>query len=106
MKENNVSIGSNRVFKLSEAVNGSSTNMTCSDCFTSLDLAETVVKVKLAVVRTFGTETKPVNFWAKIDLSITESAFLETVQPGVLPKYERKTLSSSAPYAKPKRFLQ
>ncbi|KAK3763108.1 hypothetical protein RRG08_035624 [Elysia crispata] len=25
--------------------------MTCSDCFTSLDLAETVVKVKLAVVR-------------------------------------------------------
>ena len=33
--------------------------MTCSDCFTSLDLAETVVKVKLAVVRTFGTEIKP-----------------------------------------------
>ena len=64
MKENNVAIGSNRVFKLSEAVNGSSANMTCSDCFTSLDLAETVVKVKLAVVRiavvrTFGTEIKP-----------------------------------------------
>ena len=59
MKENNFAIGSNRVFKLSEAVNGSSTNMTCSDCFTSLDLAETVVEVILPVVRTFGTEIKP-----------------------------------------------